>query len=70
MTEGRDKHIWSIASAMMALIANCHLDSKRSAVTADDFNPTLHNENRNVILITDENVNVMRDEFIKVFQTI
>jgi hypothetical protein len=53
---------------MMALIAICHRDSKRSAVTADDFNPPLHNERQNIILITDENVNIMRDEFVRAFQ--
>jgi hypothetical protein len=67
MTEGRDKNVWSVVSSIMALIANCHRDSKRSAMTADDFNPTLHTERTNVILITDENVEVMRCEFAQAF---
>ncbi len=49
---------------MMALIANCHKD-KGKALTPDDFNPTLTKEERmrDAILITDDNVEIMRDEF-------
>ncbi|MDR2763133.1 MAG: hypothetical protein LBB88_11055 [Planctomycetaceae bacterium] len=69
MAEGRDQHAWSIASTMMALIANCHRDSKQKTLTADDFNPTLTKDERkqNAILITDENVHIMRDEFLKIY---
>jgi hypothetical protein len=54
---------------MMALVANCHRDSKSRVLKPDDFNPTLtKNERlRNAILITDENVNLMRDEFLKAY---
>jgi hypothetical protein len=70
MTEGRDQHVWSVASAMMALVANCHRDPKRKALDADDFNPTLTKaeRKRKGILITDENVHLMRDEFLKAFR--
>ena len=49
---------------MMALVANCH-KGKGRALTANDFNPTLTKEERmrDAILITDENVELMRDEF-------
>lgn len=69
MTEGRDRFAWSIASSMMALIANCHKD-KGKALTPDDFNPTLTKEERirDAILITDENVELMRDEFKKAME--
>ncbi len=54
---------------MMALIANCHKD-KGKALTPDDFNPTLTKEERmrDAILITDENVELMRDEFKKAME--
>jgi hypothetical protein len=70
MTEGRDRHVWSIVSAVMALIANCHRDSKSRVMEPNDFNPTLTKQERlrNAILITDENVEIMREEFMKVFQ--
>ena len=50
---------------MMALVANCHKSSKGKALKAADFNPTLTKEERmrDAILITDENVELMRDEF-------
>jgi len=55
---------------MMALIANCHRDSKGRRLNPDDFNPTLtrHERRKNAILITDDNVEIMRDEFKRVFQ--
>ena len=64
MTEGRDRFTWSVASSIMALMANCHKD-KGKALTPDDFNPTLTKEERmrDAILITDENIEIMRDDF-------
>jgi hypothetical protein len=69
MTEGRDRYTWSVVSAMMALIANCHRDSKSRILEPDDFNPTLTKQERlrNAILITDENVEIMRNEFKRTF---
>jgi len=69
MLDGRDKCIWGVASALMALIANCHRDAKKRVLGPDDFNPTLtrHERRRNAILITDDNVGIMRDEFKKCF---
>jgi hypothetical protein len=70
MAEGRDRYVWSVTSALMALIANCHRNSKGRTLGPDDFNPTLTRQERrkNAILITDDNVEIMRDEFKKVFQ--
>ena len=65
MTEGRDRFAWSVASSLMALMANCHKDSKGKTFTPADFNPTLTKteRNRDALLITDDNVELMRDEF-------
>jgi len=64
MTEGRDRFTWSVFSSLMALVANCHRD-KGKTFTPSDFNPTLTKaeRNRDAILITDDNVELMRDEF-------
>jgi hypothetical protein len=69
MTEGRNRYAWSIVSAVMALIANCHRDAKSRVLSPDDFNPTLTKQERlrNAILITDDNVEIMRNEFKKTF---
>ena len=50
---------------MMALMANCHKGSKGKNFAPNDFNPTLTKaeKNRDALLITDENVELMRDEF-------
>jgi hypothetical protein len=71
MAEGRDRNVWSITSSVMALIANCHRNSKQKTLTADDFNPTLTKaeRKRNTITITDENINIMRDEFLKFYES-
>ena len=70
MSDGRDRFAWSLASSLMALIANCH-KSKGRALTAKDFNPTLTKEERmrDAILITDDNVEIMRDEFKLAFES-
>ena len=69
MLDGRDRYVWGITSALMALIANCHRDTKGRRLEPDDFNPTLTRKERrrNAILITDENAEIMRDEFQKCF---
>ena len=65
MTEGRDRFAWSVASSLMALMANCHRESKGKKFSPTDFNPTLTKaeKNRDALLITDDNVELMRDEF-------
>ena len=65
MTEGRDRFIWSVAASLMSLVANCHRDSKGKTFSPNDFNPTLSKaeRNRDALLITDDNVELMRDEF-------
>lgn len=65
MTEGRDRHTWSVASALMSLIANCHKDAKSKTYSANDFNPTLTRKEKqaHIPVITDENAELMRDEF-------
>jgi hypothetical protein len=67
MTEGRDRFVWSALSSMMALIANCHRDSKGKIFSSADFNPMLtkQEQNHDALLITDENVELMRDEFVR-----
>jgi len=40
MLDGRHRHDWSIASAVMAVIANTHRDSKRTRpLKPSDFDP-------------------------------
>ena len=69
MLDGRDKYVWGVVSVLMALIANCHRDSKKRLLGSDDFYPTLTRKERrrNAILIDDENVEIIRDEFKKCF---
>ena len=69
MTEGRDRYDWSLVSALMALIANCHRNG-RTEYKSDDFNPTLTKADRrqHSLLVTDENVGIMRNEFREFFK--
>jgi hypothetical protein len=58
MTEGRDRHLWNVVSQMMALVANCHRDSKRQRkpFSPDDFNPVKTKKRKQGILVTPENI--------------
>lgn len=39
MAEARIRERWNHTSALMALVANCHRDSRRRAFTPADFHP-------------------------------
>ncbi|MBX3404508.1 MAG: hypothetical protein KF699_13945 [Phycisphaeraceae bacterium] len=60
MLDGRQRHDWSIASAVMALIANIHRDPKRSRrLNPTDFDP--FTKRHRPILV---GVSVLKDVFI------
>ncbi len=63
MAEGRQRHEWSIASNLMALIANAQRDRKRTRpLRPSDFDPfaTHHKPNRPIRA----DVSVLKDVFI------
>jgi len=69
MAEGRNENLWMLASAVMALLANCHRDPKKRAFTPDDFNPMVHRTQRaDVIRVTPENVGDLREAFVAIAQ--
>jgi hypothetical protein len=65
MSEGRGKDVWARASNLMALIANCNRDPKKSKVfKPSDFNPYyIGKVKEDSIVITTENVGIMREAF-------
>jgi len=70
MAEGRNENLWSLASAVMSLLANCHRDRKKRAFTPDDFNPMVHRTQRaDVIRVTPETVGDLREAFVAIAQT-
>jgi len=70
MAEGRHENLWMLASAVMALLANCHRDPKKRAFTPDDFNPMVHRTGRaDAIRVTPENVGDLREAFVAIAQT-
>ena len=65
MHEGHNENLWMLASAVMALLANCHRERKKRAFTPDDFNPMVHRTQRDdVIHVTPENVGDLRKAFM------
>jgi len=65
MADGRNENHWLIASAVMALLANCHRDSKKRAFTPDDFNPMVHRTQRaDVLEVNRDTVGLMREAFL------
>jgi hypothetical protein len=60
MSEGRQRHDWSIASAVMAVLANIHRDPKRSRpLKPADFDPFVQPQRVPKVPIT-----VLKDVFI------
>ena len=68
MAEGRSEEIWSVASVVMSVIANCHITKKKDKVKPSDFLPPSMKKkvNANVLIVTKENVGVFRREFMEV----
>ncbi len=65
MAEGRNENLWMLASAVMALLANCHRERKKRAFTPDDFNPMVDRSQRaDVVRVTPENIGELRDAFV------
>ena len=66
MSEGQGQSWWSVASALMALLAHCHRDSTGRALRPDDFNPYVekHVRPNEVIEIPPENLADVRKAFI------
>jgi hypothetical protein len=62
MSEGRGKDVWSRASNLMALIANCNRDPKKSKVfKPSDFNPYCADTNKKeAVVLTKDNMNVLK----------
>lgn len=60
MLDGKQRHDWSIASAVMALVANIHRDPKRSRrLNPSDFDPFAKRQ-RSIKV----GVSVLKDVFI------
>jgi len=66
MSEGQGQSWWSVTSAVMALLANCHRDSKGRVLRPDDFNPYAEKQvcTKEVIEVTPENLADFRRAFI------
>ena len=68
MHDGLQKRNWEIASCVMALIANCHRDSKKKAFKPEQFNPTIKRDRlRDAIPVTKENAELFKSAFMKHF---
>ena len=64
MAEGRNRQTWNVASAIMALLANCHRDPKKRAFSPNDFHPMVDRKNRgDVIEVTSETIDDFREAF-------
>jgi hypothetical protein len=62
MAEARQRHEWQIAASVLALLANCHRDPRKSrAFRPGDFDPFA--QERGEVIPAD--IGVLRDVFIK-----
>ena len=64
MAEGRGREMWGHTSAVLALLANCNRDPKKSrAFSPADFNPYASRRRRG-IPITAGNIDVLKRIFV------
>ena len=64
MAHGRQEHDWALASALLAMAANCHCDRKGHAYSPDEFNPFREDSpSPNEVEVTPENIEEFRAEF-------
>ena len=62
MAEARQRHDWQIASSVLALLANCHRDPRKSrALRPGDFDPFA--PERSEVIPAD--IGVLKDVFIR-----
>jgi hypothetical protein len=67
MAEGHGRDRWARAAMLMVLIFNANRDPKKGrAARLSDFNPYLRT-NSGAIVVTKENVSLMREAFEKGF---
>jgi hypothetical protein len=65
MTEGRGNFQWTQTSHLLALIANVNRAKKTSKVFyPEDLNPYAVKKKSNAIVITSDNVSILRDAFL------
>jgi hypothetical protein len=64
MAEGRQRANWAQTASVMALLANCHRDPKRSrAFRPSDFDPFARSAAANVVVTDGGNVELMEKAF-------
>jgi len=65
MAEGRGRAAWDVASSVMALVANCHRDPRRTrAFRPKDFNP-YEARRTGGIPLTPANIGLLKQVFVK-----
>ena len=64
MSDARTRAAWSHTSALMALIANCNRDPKKSrAFKPSDFDPFTNAVDTEAIVVDETNVHLLRKQF-------
>jgi hypothetical protein len=67
MADGRGRDEWARTALLCSILANCHRDPKKKPrpYSPSEFNPFMRKAVKdNTILITKENVHLLREAFI------
>jgi hypothetical protein len=67
MADGKGRDEWARTALVCSILANCHRDPKKKPrpYTPAEFNPFVKKDKRNnMILITKDNVHLLREAFI------
>ena len=66
MAEARGRDLWGHTSAVLAMVANCNRDPKRSRpFSPADFNPYAARKGRGGVPITAANIDILCQLFVK-----
>ena len=64
MAEGHSLAAWSHTAAVLAMLANCHRDPKKTRVfRPSDFDPHSGRQSEEVIEIDENNIGLLRQAF-------
>jgi hypothetical protein len=65
MAEGRQRHNWARTSHVMALVANANRDPRKTRTfRPSDFDPFAETSSHAGVVITQENVHLLRNAFL------
>jgi hypothetical protein len=66
MVDGRGRQAWAHTALICSVLANCNRDPKKRPrpFSPAEFNPYMRKKHKDAILITKDNIHILREAFI------